>query len=408
VWGAEALDTEHIVQQNEQAVVVILGTKTGSSAPVQSSGCYVDSSGLILTTAHQVRHVDGLRAKCLDGAERSLSVVALDNAREIALLRTDRPPRQVARIGDAQLLRSGSPLVAIATPQNLDFSTVAGIVSNTNRTYRGYHVLQTNLAASPGSSGGPVFDERGMLIGVIIGKLRDQEWVTVVNPINNAYRLLREHGVPVPEARDTEPDEVGEEIIPAAGATRLEVEAIRAYNRGVGATTTAEKIEEYRCAVKLIPGFFEAWFNLAVAYGASGDLVEAVAAYREAEKLRPDSAEVQRNLGRVLLKQKAFQAALACFERALACGPTASSHNDVGEAHRQMNESEKAEQSFLSALQLDPQYAAARFNLALTYAAEGRADKAIESFQQYLALAPNAPDAEDVQAMIRRLQQDQP
>ena len=70
-----------------------------------------------------------------------------------------------------------------------------GVVSSTSRTYRGYPVLQVEMNASPGSSGGPVFDESGALVGVVVGKLQDQPWFTVVNPIFNAAALLSKHGI---------------------------------------------------------------------------------------------------------------------------------------------------------------------------------------------------------------------
>lgn len=403
----EGLDAEKIVQQNERAVVVILGTKAGSDAPVQSSGCYVHSRGFILTTAHQVLDVQSLRAKNLDGTERSLSVVAIDKKREIALLKSEGRPPQISRIGDARTLRSGSPLVSIATPENLDFSTVDGIVSNTNRTYRGYPVIQAKLPANPGSSGGPVFDKTGALVGVIIGKLRDQEWVTVINPVNNAYDLLREHGVAVPRSRAVAPDDTETEIIPVKDATPLELEAIRAYNRGVAATASDEKVDAYGMAVKLLPVLYEGWFNLAVAHTAANEPDQAIAAYRKAEELKPQAVEVQRNLGRIFLKRKELDKALACFERAIQYGPDdAGAHNDLGEVYRQLEQYDKAEKSLSRALELNPNYPAARFNLALTYAAAGMPNEAIQSFQDYLRLAPDAPDIEKVRQWIQRLEKE--
>jgi len=351
-----------------------------------------------------VTGVDQLQARLVDGRESALSVVATDPARELALLKAELAPGRVAVLGDARTLTSGAPLVSISAPVSLDFTTVNGIVSNTNRTYKGYPVIQTNLPASPGSSGGPVFDQNGALVAVVIGKIEGEDWITVVNPVNNAFELLRAHGVAVTETPAVPQSEAEEPIIPAENISALELEAVRIYNRGVGASNPIEKAAEYRAAVGLLPSFYEAWFNLAVALSAVNDTGAAADAYRHAAELRPRDVAVFRNLGRVLLKQQRFQEAVATFERAAVLVPDqATIQNDLGEAYRQAGQFDKAEQAFLKALALDAQYALARYNLGLTYAAQGRNSEAVACFGEYLRLAPNAADAADVQALIERL-----
>jgi len=403
---AAGLDVEALVQQNEAAVVVILGRNPVDRAELQSSGCFVHRSGLILTTTHQVRGLEDLRAVLRDGARRPLSVVALDNEHELALLRADGDPLAVVAIGDAAALKSGAPLVAIAAPEGLSFSTVTGVVSSANRSYQGYRVIQTNLPASPGSSGGPVFDKAGAVVGLVVCKLTGQDWATFVNPINNAYGLLRQHGVPLPLAPPPLASADEAEILPADDITPLELEAVRAYNRGVRAHTPKEKLAAYGAAVTFLPQFYQGWFNLAVAHTAAGDLDNAAQTYETAQRLRPDAPEVPVNLGRVFLEQGRVNDALACFRRAVQLTPhSAPAYNDLGEAYRQARQYDEAEQAFLTALRLDPAYTAARYNLALTYAAKGRNAEAVAGFREYLRLAPGAPDAREVEQWIRELAQ---
>lgn len=401
---ASAIDTEAIVQQNVRATVVILGTKSDTGASVQSSGCFVDPRGLILTTAHQVVGVEGLRAKYEDKSEHGVSVLEIDEDRELALLKSDAPPPKVARIGDWSALRSGAPLVSIATPKNLEFTVVDGIVSSTNRDLYDYPVLQTTLGASAGSSGGPVFDKHGELVGVIMGNLPDDKWIVLVNPVCNAYDLLRRHGVRLPDFARAGGVDAGTAIIPADDATTREIDAIDAYNRGVAVTSPIEKAECYTEAINDIPRFFEAWFNLAVACAGAGRPGDAVAAYERAAKLRPGAVEVQRNLGRVHLGQGRYEEALACFDEALRLTPDdPSSRNDLGNAYRRSEQLDLAEEHLLAAVELAPDYADAHYNLGLTYYAAGRASDAIERFERYLELVPGASDRGRVEEWIDEL-----
>ncbi|MDQ1255438.1 MAG: serine protease Do, partial [Candidatus Hydrogenedentes bacterium] len=306
-FGAWALDTESIVQSNEAAAVVVWGTRAGSDTVLQGSGCCVARSGYILTVAHQVVGVTGLRARLEDGSERTLDPVAIDEPGDLALLKASEKLPLAARIGDAEELKSGSNLVSIAAPMGLEFSAATGMVSNPNRTLRGRWVIQADIAASPGSSGGPVFDRNGLLVGLIVNRLDREEWVKVIIPINNAYGMLRAQGIPVPVDKASA-DEL--QIIPASGLTSAEVSAVQAYNAGVGAIEAGTKADHYLRAVQLLPQFFEAWFNLAVAYTTSNKRPEALKAYLKAESLRPGVLAVQRNLGRLHIEENRLDLAV--------------------------------------------------------------------------------------------------
>jgi len=403
-WAAAAwaADVAAIVERNEPAALVLWGSDPDTGRVLQGSGCCVDTSGYVLTVAHQVAGLGAFRARLRDGSTCRLTLIEMDKPREVALLKADRPLPRAVRIGDARPLRSGDPLVAITAPVGLEFSAVTGIVSNPNRTRQGHPMIQTDLPASPGSSGGPVFDADGMLIGLIVNRLEREQWIKLLTPINNAYDMLRRNGVALPDSRA-----VDGEIIPAPGLSEIERQAIKAYNRGVLTDSAAAKADAYTQAVRLLPDFFEAWFNLAVASVASGDTDRAITAYRRAEGLEGGGSRavaVQRNLGRVYLAEGRGPDAAACFERAVTLAPNdAASHNDLGEAYRSLDRLAEAEQCLRRALEINPSYAAARFNLGLTLGAVGKRKAASDQFRQYLRLEPEAADAGQVRQWIEEL-----
>lgn len=399
-----ALDTEVIVERVKPCVVVLEGVREDNGATVQSSGCCVGRDGLVLTTAHQVVGVKDIKGRLFDGSEFALEVVEVERQREIAMLKADRAFVSVAEVGDAATLRSGADLISIAAPRSLDFSVVPGTVSNTNRTLRDYPVIQASLRAAPGSSGGPVFDRDGRLVGMIIGKLRDEEWITAVNPVNNAFDLLRAHGVAL-TAPTALLDEMAGELMPARGISQAELRALEAYNRAVRVSDPRLKKDDYGMAVELLPEFYEAWFNLAVTLTSIEDIAGAVAAYKKAASLRPEAVEVPRNLGRLYLRVQRLDDAAAAFNAALELAPAeAQSHNDLGEVYRQMQKSEDAIRAFQMALTLKPDYAAAQYNLGITFAGIGKNAEAAQYFKKYLELAPDAADAAQVGEWIAELE----
>jgi Flp pilus assembly protein TadD len=402
-WTAvtQTADVRAIAQRNEAGVLVITGARSDNGNTVQSSGGCVDPRGYVLTTAHQVKGVKGLVGKLADGRTVDLTVVEMDEARELALLKADAPLPNALRMGDATALVSGAPLVCIAAPVSLDFTTVTGIVSNTNRTYRGYPVIQTDFRASPGSSGGPVFDEHGLLVGLVIGKLAEEEWVTVVNPITNALPMLQRHGV-VAGALAAPEDEM--ELYPAPGISEGELRAVEAYNRGTKATSLEEKLHAYQLATQLLPAFFEAWFNLGLVREQAADLPGAEAALRKATALRPDSEAALRTLGRGLLAQDKLPEAEQVFVAAAAAAPaSARAQSELGEVYRRMERFDDAAARFEAALEKDANYALAMYNLAVVRMQQARAQDAAAALERYLVLRPDAPERPQIEAALAEI-----
>lgn len=401
-WRAVAeADVEAIAARALPAVILIHGTRADTGARVQGSGCVVHPDGYVLATAHQAEGVRDFEGQFADGTRVPLSLVRSDPAIEFALFKADRPLPSHAPIGDAATVRSGAPIVSIASPRNLEFTTVSGTVSNPSKEYNGYPVLLVSLTATHGSSGGPVFDREGRLIGLISGGLTEVDF-TIVNKINNAYPLLKSIGARLPG------DDFAEagKLDPAPGASEAELRAIEAYNRGVSADGAEEKIAAYGLATTLLPAFFEAHFNLALAETSAGDLEAAAKAYLRADALRPDSVEVKRNLGRLYLRARQYEDAAAVFAEAVRLAPDdARSHNDLGEAHRRAGKHAEAIGHFQEALRLNDSAPGVHYNLALSLSAQGEAAQAIRHFEAYLALSPGAEDAAEVRAWIEKLQQ---
>ena len=401
---AEAsVDVEAIAEQNRDAVVTLYAERDGNPEAMQGSGCCIDPSGIILTVAHAVQDAERLRARFSDGKEQYLELIEADESRDLALLRSPKPAPKAAAIGNVDALKPGSPLVAISAPKGLYSTVASGIVANLDRVFEGRPVLQSDLNLDAGSSGGPVFDRNGRLVGLVRARIEGVDQATLILPVNEAYDLMRRHGVTPPTSGEL--DAPYPAAPQAANGTQVERHGLDEYNLGAAAASVDEKIAHYRKAALLVPTFFEAWFNLGVAYAAAGRDEDSVRVYRRALGLRPDSLEAYRNLGRVLLRLDRLDEVDKCFRRAVELAPKeAGVYNDLGELCRRQGRLEDARQAFSRAMQLRPNYAAARYNLGLTYAAMERWAEALASLRSYLNLAPDAPDADKVRSMMAELE----
>lgn len=146
-------------------------TEAGSRS---GSGFVVHERGLVVTSRHVV--VDALSIEVMvprRGTRRAV-VVGDDGANDIALLRIDDPPADLValQIGNSEELRAGDWIVAVGNPFGFSQTVTAGIVS-----FVGRHLPQSDLGVTsdflqisapvnPGSSGCPVLDLQGRVVGV--------------------------------------------------------------------------------------------------------------------------------------------------------------------------------------------------------------------------------------------------
>src|SRR5262245_8724267 len=139
---------------------------------VTGSGVIVSADGAILTNQHVVDEAEKVTVT-VPGIKRKLTaqVIGSDRQTDIALLRVQHDaPLTAAKIGTAADVRVGQWVLAIGNPYGLDGTVSFGIVSAKGRNLEVPHLLndfiQTDAMIDQGSSGGPLVDLEGRVIGI--------------------------------------------------------------------------------------------------------------------------------------------------------------------------------------------------------------------------------------------------
>ncbi|MBI4485364.1 MAG: trypsin-like peptidase domain-containing protein [Acidobacteria bacterium] len=138
------------------------------------SGVVIDAEGLILTNAHVVDDAKVIHVVMPDGDRVTATLLGADPDVDLALVRVaDARGLRPAPLGDSDRVRVGDWVIAIGNPFGLHHTVTAGIVSAKGRALddSGVEYLQTDTALSPGSSGGPLLDLSGNVVGINVGVL---------------------------------------------------------------------------------------------------------------------------------------------------------------------------------------------------------------------------------------------
>lgn len=160
--------------QSELLLRRFLGQRLPSAPPSATESTFgtaffITRDGYMLTNHHVIEGADKVTVTLNDRRELDAKIVGSDERTDIAVLKVQGDNFPALPIGSSDALKVGEPVLAIGSPFGFDYSASAGIVSAKSRNVsRDTTVpfIQTDVALNPGNSGGPLFNQRGEVVGV--------------------------------------------------------------------------------------------------------------------------------------------------------------------------------------------------------------------------------------------------
>jgi len=188
-----------LYQRVSPAVVSITAISIDPSDPSNrterrtGSGVIVDPTGLILTNSHVVYGQAIISVTLDDQTSLPGRIVGVDPFFDIALVQVEEADAgrlPTARLGRSDNLLTGEEVYAIGNPFGLEQTLTRGIISAVNRILPGLSwstkepMIQTDAAINPGSSGGPLIDSCGDVIGITTAILTDAQGIGFAIPVD--------------------------------------------------------------------------------------------------------------------------------------------------------------------------------------------------------------------------------
>ncbi len=176
---AKAYDFSSLYEKLSPSVVTILTKELKVTNGVASakgglgSGVMI-SDELILTATHVIETANSITVKFKDKEQAQADVVTIIKSADVALLKLREPKKGgvVARIGSSKAVKVGEPVFVIGAPFGFEHTLSVGHLSG--RHQRGFMAvgqpvvfLQTDTAINTGNSGGPMFNAKGEVIGIV-------------------------------------------------------------------------------------------------------------------------------------------------------------------------------------------------------------------------------------------------
>jgi S1-C subfamily serine protease len=157
------------------SVVSIVATDAAGGVG-SGTGVVVNAEAMILTALHVVNEAAQVRVVFADGTDVAATVVGADPAMDIAVLAPQGFPTVVvpAVLGASQPLEVGDTVIAIGDQLGLTRTATEGVVSGLGRTAPGSDggtitgLIQFDAAVNHGSSGGPLVNDAGETVGIVV------------------------------------------------------------------------------------------------------------------------------------------------------------------------------------------------------------------------------------------------
>ena len=405
-------DANKIFNENSRSVVVIVALDKQGNPISQGSGFVVRSDGAIITNYHVISGAEDIQVKAGKEILPVEGIIYIDKENDLVILKAKAKALPAVRLGDIAKVSVGEKVYVIGSPQGLENTISDGILSGIREVDPKRKIIQITAPVSEGSSGGPVFNDNGEVIGIVTFLIKESQNLNFAMPINVLKSRIADKKV-----TSFQKAQIGKYQKTAdywfnlgyfyaeSGLYNKAIEAYKQvirikpddaaahYNLGVQYAKLrryAEEIEAYKQAIRIKPDFADAYYGLGLAYGMLDRYAEEIEAYKQAIRIRPDFAEAYNTLGVAYLYLRRYAEAMEAYKQAIRIKPDdAAAHKKLGLAYCILGRSEEAIESCKQAIRIKPNDAEAHYILGLTYVKLGRVEEVIEAYKQAIRIKPD-------------------
>jgi serine protease Do len=195
--GATAASTPHVRMSAREIVdaasPAIVRVEAGDDRV--GTGFILDRSGLIATNLHVIEGESTIRVKLYkdQGEYAVVSIAGVDRGHDLALMWIQPKTKlTTVHLGDSTSVRAGDKIYAIGNPLGMDYSVSDGLISQVRQLSSDLTILQISAPISQGSSGGPLFDQFGDVIGVTTMIVTQGQNINLAVPGNYLLPMIKQ------------------------------------------------------------------------------------------------------------------------------------------------------------------------------------------------------------------------
>lgn len=406
-----------LVKEIRPAVVTVIVYDINQAVANIGSGFFIDKYGHLITNYHVLDGKYTAEVKTAEGNTYPIKLIVADNkATDLVKVLVDIPPQKFKWVKTADSLPSiAEQVLVVGSPMGLEQTVSEGIVSSIREIPSVGEFFQMSAPISPGSSGSPVINLKGQVVGIATFQMvRGQNLnfavsvksVRKLKPVKAGMSMplwtynnsLNQPGLAEELCRQGYSFSINGEDQKALEFFREAIEKdpenTMAWNGlgycHVGMNNPAAALKAYQQAIKTNPGDETLYYILGNYYVKLGQPQEAINAYRQVIRMKPDFEEAHFKLGVVYSQLGQLDEGKNAFETVIRLNPDAvPAHFSVGIAYAQLGRYKDALKANQEVLRIDPNFAPAHNNIGMVQKRLGNAGLEIESYKRAIRIDPD-------------------
>lgn len=406
-----------LVKEIRPAVVTVIVYDINQAVANIGSGFFIDKYGHLITNYHVLDGKYTAEVKTAEGNTYPIKLIVADNkATDLVKVLVDIPPKKFKWVKTADSLPSiAEQVLVVGSPMGLEQTVSEGIVSSIREIPSVGEFFQMSAPISPGSSGSPVINLKGQVVGIATFQMvRGQNLnfavsvksVRKLKPVKAGMSMplwtynnsLNQPGLAEELCRQGYSFSINGEDQKALEffqeAIEKDPENTMAWNGlgycHVGMNNPAAALKAYQQAIKTNPGDETLYYILGNYYVKLGQPQEAINAYRQVIRMKPDFEEAHFKLGVVYSQLGQLDEGKNAFETVIRLNPDAvPAHFSVGIAYAQLGRYKDALKANQEVLRIDPNFAPAHNNIGMVQKKLGNAGLEIESYKRAIRIDPD-------------------
>jgi tetratricopeptide (TPR) repeat protein len=373
-------DADRIYRESSPAVVVVVAIDSEGRPISQGSGFIVREDGAVVTNYHVINMAADVKVKIGQKVRDIEGLLHVDPENDLAILKLEGTGYPKVRVGDASKLQIGEKIYVIGSPQGLENTISEGILSGLREIDPAHTLLQMTASISPGSSGGPVFNGQGEVVGVATFLIAETQNLNFALPVNLVLPGLSK-----------------KDLVSLGDACRIDFTQTAScwFYQGLAYGATGQfgsAVDAFKRSLALDSKKVETYINLGVSYARLGERREAIDMLTQALKIQPNNPEVLSKLGVVYSDMERYEEALATLNRSTKLKPDdPRTHYGLAVTYGRMSRYKEAAEAANEAIRLEPKYAEAHGYLGVVYTKMSMYPEAAAAFKKGIRLDPDDP-----------------
>jgi len=355
-----------LIKRIKPSTVIIFTYNDNGEHLKQGSGFFISQNGDVITNYHVLQGASSAEIKTADEKTYPITyVLAGDAQSDLIRLSVNIPSSSVHPLTLSKAIPEiGESIIVYGSPLGLESTVSDGIVSAI-RDIPGYGmIIQITAPISPGSSGSPVLNLQGELIGIASFQMVEGQNLNFAIPSEKIISLIliEENKISISE-KDFRPESQAEKESGHKEAYQKALDSIdkKEYEKALYYLETAIKTDILSLKESV-------YFYIGFCNGELGNYMKAIEAYKQAIRIDPNYATAYSYLGNAYNNLGLYKDAIEAHKQAIRIDPNdAAAYNNLGNAYANLKRYKDAIEAYKQALRIAPDLAQTHFNLGIVY-----------------------------------------